>query len=60
MEMALKFALSKNITAAVPPGKNTLFLKALEFMDEFEPITEAETKQLEELSKVTEPVFMHA
>lgn len=60
MKMALKYTLTKNITAAVPPGKNTLFLKALEFMDDFGEITAAETQKLAELSQVTEPVFMHA
>jgi len=60
MKMALKYTLSKNITAAVPPGKNTLFLKALEFMNEYEPITENETNKLLALSKVTKPIFMHA
>lgn len=59
MKMALKFTLSKNITAAVPPGKNTLFLKALEFMNEFSAITEQETNKLLSLAKVTKPVFMH-
>lgn len=60
MKMALKFTLSKNITAAVPPGKNTLFLKALEFMNEFEPISGEETNQLLVLAKNTKPIFMHA
>ena len=60
MKMALKFTLSKNITAAVPPGKNTLFLKALEFMNEFEPISGVETNQLLALAKTTKPIFMHA
>lgn len=60
MKMALKFTLSKNITAAVPPGKNTLFLKALEFMNDFESITAEETRQLEDLARVTEPIFSHA
>ena len=60
MKMALKYTLSKNITAAVPPGKNTLFLKALEFMNEYKPITENETSKLLALSKVTKPIFMHA
>lgn len=59
MKMALKFTLSKNITAAVPPGKNTLFLKALEFMNDFEPITQKEESTLARLAKTTEPVFMH-
>jgi len=60
MKMALKYTLSKNITAAVPPGKNTLFLKALEFMNEYKPITEEETTKLMALAKTTKPIFMHA
>lgn len=60
MKMALKFTLSKNITAAVPPGKNTLFLKALEFMNEFKSISDEETDKLLALAKNTKPLFMHA
>ena len=60
MKMALKYTLSKNITAAVPPGKNTLFLKALEFMNEYKPISETETNNLLALAKNTKPIFMHA
>lgn len=60
MKMALKFTLSKNITAAVPPGKNTLFLKALEFMNGYKPITSDETDKLLALAKNTEPIFIHA
>jgi predicted aldo/keto reductase-like oxidoreductase len=60
MKLALKFTLSKNITAAVPPGQSTLFLKALEFMNGFEPISEPETAKLLTLAKETKPVFMHS
>jgi predicted aldo/keto reductase-like oxidoreductase len=60
MKMALKFTLSKDITAAVPPGKNTLFLKALEFMNDFKPISQKEEQQLAQLANATEPIFMHA
>ena len=60
MKMALKYTLSKNITAAVPPGKNTLFLKALEFMNDYQPISEQETTELLALAKATKPIFMHA
>lgn len=59
MKMALKFTLSKEITAAVPPGQNTLFLKALEFMNNFKSITPEEEKKLAQLAITTEPVFMH-
>ncbi len=60
MKMALKYTLSKNITAAVPPGKNTLFLKALEFMNDFGPVSEQENRELLALAKKTKPIFMHA
>lgn len=60
MKMALKYTLSKNITAAIPPGQSTLFLKALEFMNGYQPITEAETAKLLALAKETKPIFMHA
>jgi len=59
IKMALKYTLSKNITAAIPPGSNTLFLKALEFMNDFGPISEQETARLMEISQKTEPIFMH-
>lgn len=60
MKLALKYTLSKNVTAAIPPGQYTLFLKALEFIGDFNPITEKETNQLLALAKETKPVFMHA
>jgi predicted aldo/keto reductase-like oxidoreductase len=60
MKMALKYTLSKNITAAVPPGKNTLFLKALEFMNDYEPISGEETDKLLALAQNTKPIFMNA
>ena len=60
MKMALKYTLSKNVTAAIPPGKNTLFLKALEFMNNYEPISGKETDKLLSLANETEPIFMHA
>lgn len=59
MKMALKYTLSKNVTAAIPPGQHTLFMKALEFMNDFEDISEKETRILLSLAKVTRPVFMH-
>lgn len=60
MKLALRYTLSKNVTAAIPPGEHTLFLKALEFMKDFEPITEKETKILEDIAKDNKPVFSHS
>jgi len=59
MKRALRYTLSKKITAAIPPGEYTLFLKALEFMQDFSPIEEEETQELLALAKNTRPVFMH-
>lgn len=60
MKLALKYTLSKNVTAAIPPGQYTLFLKALEFMNDFNPISEKETEELLALAKNTKPVFIHS
>ena len=60
MKLALRYTLSKQITAAIPPGEYTLFLKALEFMQDFNPINDEETKELLALAKNTRPVFMHS
>lgn len=59
MKIALKFTLSKEITAAIPPGNSVLFLKAIEFMKDFKSITTGESLMLAELAKVTEPIFRH-
>lgn len=59
MKLALRYTLSKNVCAAIPPGEHTLFLKALEFMQDFQPITDNETRELLDLAKNTKPVFMH-
>lgn len=59
MKKALKFTLSKGITAAVPPGKSTLFLKAIEFMKDYKPLTKEEDAFLADLASRTEPLFRH-
>lgn len=59
MKQALRYTLSKKVTAAIPPGEYTLFLKALEFMQDLKPIEEEETKELLALSQIHKPVFMH-
>lgn len=59
MKLALRYTLSKKVTAAIPPGEHTLFLKALEFMNDFNTITEAERKALKEIAKDIQPVFSH-
>jgi hypothetical protein len=57
MKLALKFTLSKEIATAIPPGKSTLFLKAIEFMKDYKPITPLESEQLMALAAQTPPLF---
>lgn len=59
MKIALKFTLSKEVTAAIPPGKSTLFLKAIEFMKDYQPISPLESEKLVKLAKETEPIFRY-
>ncbi|HYQ57923.1 MAG TPA: aldo/keto reductase [Draconibacterium sp.] len=59
MKLALRYTLSKKVTAAIPPGEYTLLLKALEFMTDFNPISQEETAQLLAFAKTVKPVFMH-
>jgi len=57
-ELALRFTLSQPVTAAIPPGEESLFWLALDFATRFQPLTEIETAQLVALSKGLDPVFM--
>jgi aryl-alcohol dehydrogenase-like predicted oxidoreductase len=56
-ELALRFTLSQPITAAVPPGEEDLFWRAVDIAEKFEPITEAETDELRALANEVTPVF---
>jgi aryl-alcohol dehydrogenase-like predicted oxidoreductase len=54
---ALRFTLSEDITAAVPPGDERLFRMALEIASEFKPLNAAERRQLLAGTKSVEPIF---
>ncbi len=54
---ALRFTLSEDITAAVPPGDERLFRMALELASEFEPLSAAERRQLLAETKGVQPIF---
>lgn len=58
-KLALRFTLSQDITAALPPGEPEFFPWALEVAEDFVPITDDEISQL--VAKATEltPVFPH-
>jgi aryl-alcohol dehydrogenase-like predicted oxidoreductase len=43
---ALRFTLSENVTAAIPPGDESLFRMALELADDLPPLSASERKEL--------------
>lgn len=56
-ELALKFTLTQPVTAAIPPGEESLFRLALDLAMRFEPITEEETEHLVNLAENLDPIF---
>jgi diketogulonate reductase-like aldo/keto reductase len=54
---AVRFTLSQDITAAVPPGDEKLFRMALEVATSFRPMPEPEQKELLASSVGVEPLF---
>ena len=59
-ELALRFTLSQPITAALPPGEESLFRMALDFGMRFRPITPEEEKELREKAAGLDVIFRAA
>jgi len=59
IELALRFALSQPVTAAVPPGQESLFWAALRIAMDFRPLTPAEADQVKAWAAKVEPLFRH-
>jgi len=59
VELALRFALSQDITAAVPPGEPELFKMAVEVAGKFRPLSIEELDQLRQTAKTIKPIFPH-
>jgi predicted aldo/keto reductase-like oxidoreductase len=56
-EKGLRFTLSQDVTAAVPPGDENLYAWALEIATRFKPMSEAEQGELLAATKGIEPIF---
>ncbi|HHW09751.1 MAG TPA: aldo/keto reductase [Firmicutes bacterium] len=56
-ELALRFTLSQDITAALPPGEAELFRRALDIAERFQPLTPAEVAELRRRAAALQPVF---
>ncbi len=59
-ELALRYTLSKSVTAAVPPGDPRLFRWALEFAERFTPLTLEERNELMREAQGVIPIFAAA
>ncbi len=57
VELALRFTLSQEITAALPPGEPELFKMALAVAEKFHPLSIEEADQLRETAKSIKPIF---
>ena len=59
-ELGLRFTLSLPVTAALPPGEESLFRLALDLAASYRPITAAETAELKQLAASLNPIFQHS
>jgi predicted aldo/keto reductase-like oxidoreductase len=56
---ALRFTLSHPVTAAVPPGDETIFRMALRLGTEFEPLAPADVEAMKAKGLAAEPLFRY-
>ncbi|NMB24918.1 MAG: aldo/keto reductase, partial [Firmicutes bacterium] len=57
-DLALRFTLSQDITAAIPPGEAKLFRMALNIAEDFRPLDDNELAQLKSIAQGVTPVFV--
>jgi predicted aldo/keto reductase-like oxidoreductase len=55
--MGLRFTLSHPVTAAIPPGDETLFAMALKLAAGFEPLSSAEAEEIKTKGRAGSPLF---
>jgi len=55
--LGLRWTLSQPVTAAIPPGIESLFRMAMDIASQFTPITPEEETQLETLAETLDPIF---
>jgi aryl-alcohol dehydrogenase-like predicted oxidoreductase len=56
-DLGLRWTLSQSITAAVPPGEETLFRLAMDIAQRFTPIEDSEAAELVTLADTLDPIF---
>ncbi|KPK43696.1 MAG: oxidoreductase [Phycisphaerae bacterium SG8_4] len=55
--LALYFTLSQPITAAIPPGEESLFRMALDLAMDFKPISKQELEKVKQMAEPLNPIF---
>lgn len=55
--LALRYTLSKEVTAAIPPGDAKFFWKAMEIIRDLKPITQSEIQKLNAFVAGNPPIF---
>ena len=58
-ELALRFTLSHPVTAAIPPGNEDIFRKALDLAVRFKPLEDAEIAEIKRRAAVGRPLFRY-
>jgi len=58
-KLALYFTLSQPITAAIPPGDETLFRMAMDLAMGFRPVSQQEKQTLQRMAQSLNPIFSH-
>ncbi len=56
-KLALYFTLSQSITAALPPGDESLFRMALDLALDFRPVSQKEIGTLRQMAQPLDPIF---
>ncbi len=56
-KLALYFTLSQPVTAAIPPGEESLFQMAVDLALGFRPISQKEVETLRQMAQALDPVF---
>ncbi len=56
---ALRFTLSHPVTAAIPPGDETIYSMALKLAAEFQPLTPAEAEAMKAKGAAAKPLFKY-
>ena len=57
--MGLRFTLSHPVTAAIPPGDETLFAMALKIAASFQPLAPAEVEAIQTRGLAAAPLFRY-